>query len=71
MRITRKELINNEIALRKENAELRKVCQCRECRHGTLYGDNEDGAVICGNKLSNNLNDCMHPYASCKQCERR
>lgn len=42
--------------------ELRKTCQCRECR---FYHQE-----VCCNSESDNTADFMSPYSSCKWCER-
>jgi hypothetical protein len=44
------------------NYELRKVCQCRECKW--CYKN------LCVNGKSDNFKETMNPYGSCEKCER-
>lgn len=46
------------------NHELRKVCQCRQCK---WFADNQ----VCVNGDSDNRAEFMNPYGSCEKCERR
>jgi hypothetical protein len=51
------------------NYELRKVCQCRECKHyGYLLSTGDER---CKNPKSVNHLEEMNPYGSCEKCERR
>jgi hypothetical protein len=56
------------------NHELRKVCQCRECRHRVNVYKNlkiDDVTVFCYGEKSNNYLKEMDYYGSCEKCERR
>jgi hypothetical protein len=52
------------------NHELRKVCQCKDCKFNGKYS--EYAAMDkCYNAFSGNYKERMNPYASCEKCERR
>lgn len=61
---TYEDMVNYQVEILKENAELRKVCQCRECKH--FYED-----YICDNRNSDNYKELMSLFGSCEKCERR
>jgi hypothetical protein len=50
------------------NYELRKVCQCRECKWYQYRGEVAEG---CRNPNSDNFCETMNPYGSCEKCERK
>lgn len=50
------------------NFELRKVCQCRQCKWGRMA---ESGSMLCINDKSIYFDDFMRPFGSCEKCERR
>jgi len=52
------------------NHELRKICQCRQCKHGEMPSPKTEWSV-CGNKDSDNYGEFRNPYSSCEKCERR
>jgi hypothetical protein len=56
------------------NYELRKVCQCRECRHRVNVfkgGETNIKVVFCHGEKSNNYLKEMDYYGSCEKCECR
>lgn len=74
MKILKQSTYNDLILMQElvmsQNAEMKKVCQCRECKYnGKWY----EYAITdkCYNALSDNYNERMSQYGSCKQCEGR
>ena len=53
------------------NHELRKVCQCRQCKYSITFQTTEETGSVCKNPKSNNFRDTMNPFSSCEKCERR
>lgn len=51
-----------------ENHELRKICQCRQCKWGS---QSQANAIRCKHDRSYNYNEEMSLYGSCEKCERR
>jgi hypothetical protein len=50
------------------NHELRKVCQCKDCKWLRMVGSN---CGMCVNENGENRSEFMNPYGSCEKCERR
>jgi hypothetical protein len=49
------------------NHELRKVCQCKDCKKGAEFLE----GMKCHNPKSDNYREYVRYYGSCEKCERR
>lgn len=56
-------------AYQKELSPLQQACWCKDCKHGEVSEDEGKPYCICNNNQSNNWQELMDIYSSCKHCE--
>lgn len=49
----------------------KKACWCKDCKYGETSEDEGKPYCICNNNKSNNWQELMDIYSSCKHCEPR
>lgn len=55
----------------KELSPLQHACWCKDCKHSELSYYEGYPYCICNNNKSNNWQELMDIYSSCKHCETR